>query len=260
MKNAVRLTGIALVLVMGSACSGARTERPVVTRADGDSTTSPSGTQVASQGKSLVRLVNALSSKQRISVSGDDLAVFVDVGYKAVTGYHELTDNLITFRLRLPAADSVLSENRETLTDGSRYTIVALPGKHGAPSMRILRDEVVPAEGQAKLRVINAAPDIGSIDVAQVGQKETIFSAVRYADEAGYKDITPGTVTLDIRSDLKTMKPVQLKDRQFEAGRAYTIVLTGWGTRGIDVIDFDDTETGGRLALGKGRPRLIPSN
>jgi hypothetical protein len=246
--SGIAVTG--LVLVASLACSGAKTDLPVITKTDGQSQASPSGAEMAHEGKSLVRLVNAIPAKKSIDVSGGDRTVFSGVAYKSVTPYAEIRNNVVTFRLRAAGSDSALADNNEAMTDGYRYTIVALPGEKGEPSMRILRDEVVPDSGMARIRVINAAPDIGNVDVAMQGQKDVLFGNVRYGTEAGSKDITPVSGTLEIRSDLKTRKPLLLKNMHFEAGKAYTIVLAGWGTGGIDAIAFDDTQTGGVLSLG----------
>jgi hypothetical protein len=248
-SSRIALTGLTLAMTM--ACAGAKTDRPVVTNGDGTSQASPSGTEMAKEGKSLVRLVNAIPAKQGIDVSGGDRTVFTDIGYKSVTPYAEIRNNMVKFRLRATGSDSALANNSEAMTDGYRYTIVALPGEKGEPQMRVLRDEVVTDSGKARIRVINAAPDIGSIDVAMQGQKDPIFGGVKYGSEAGYKDIDPVNGSIEIRSDLKTRKPLLLKNMHFEAGKAYTIVLAGWGTGGIDAITFDDTMASNNLTLGK---------
>lgn len=235
-------TGLALAATM--ACAGAKTDRPVVTTADGESKASPSGTEMAKEGKSLVRLVNAIPGKAGIDISSEDRTVFTGIDYKGVTSYAEIRDNAVTFRLRATGHDSSLADNKEMMTDGYRYTIVALPGEKGEPRMRILRDEVVPDSGKARIRVINAAPDIGNVDVAMQGQKDALFHNVHYGTEAGFTDIAPTSATLEVRSDLKTRKPLLLKNMHFVAGKAYTIVLSGWGTGGIDAITFDDTLAG----------------
>ena len=244
MRTATKLITTGLALVTTMACSGAKTDRPVVTTADGEAKASPSGTEMAKEGKSLVRLVNAIPGKTGIDVSSEDRTVFSGVDYKAVTSYAEIRDNAVTFRLRSAGHDSTLADNKEMMTDGYRYTIVALPGEKGEPRMRILRDEVVPDSGKARIRVINAAPDIGAVDVAMQGQKDALFNSVHYGSEAGFTDITPTSATIEVRSDLKTRKPLLLKNRHFMAGKAYTIVLTGWGTGGIDAVTFDDAVIG----------------
>ena len=238
-------TGLALVATV--ACGGAKTENPVVTSRGGDSVASPSGTQMAKEGKSLVRLVNAIPGKNAIDISGADRTVFTAIGYQGVTSYAEIRDNRVDFRLRSAGTDSALATNHEMMTDGYRYTIVALPGEKGEPLMRILRDEVVPDSGKTRIRVINASPDIGNVDVAMQGAKTPLFANVHYGAEAGYTDMMPMNGTVEVRSDVKTRKPLLIKNLHFEAGKAYTIVLAGWGTGVINAIMFDDTMTGGNL-------------
>lgn len=251
MLNGHRPFLAALALAGALGCKGAKTDQPVVTTANGGSAESPSGQQAAGAGKSLVRLVNAIPSRQSIDVSGADRTVFSAIPYKGVTPYAELRENMVTFRLRVAGGDSAVADNSQAMSDGYRYTIVALPGSKGEPSMRILRDEVVPDSGKARIRVINAAPDIGNVDVAMQGQKDPLFGGVHYGTEAGYMDIAPTSGALEIRSDLKTKKPLLLKSMNFAAGKAYTIVLAGSARGGIDAITFDDTETGGVLSLGQ---------
>ena len=61
---------------------------------------------------------------------------------------------------------------------------------------------------------------------------------------AGYDLTVPSAILFQPSS-----KPILVKNVHFEAGRAYTIVLTGWKTKPVEVITFDDTETGGVAGL-----------
>jgi len=247
-RSRVFALGAGLALVIG--CRGAQTKDAVVTtNAAGDTSASPAGTEVAGRDRSLVRIVNALPSKSRLDVGGGDRTVFAEVAYKSVTRYVEVGDNVVTFRLRQAGADSVLTENTETLTDGYRYTMVALPDAKGGARLIILRDEVVPDAGKARLRVINAAPGVSDADVAVQGRKDALFENIPYAVEAGYKDLDPMTATIEIRREVKSGRTVLLKDMRLEAGKAYTIVLTGARPSDIETIIFDDTVTPG-LAAG----------
>jgi hypothetical protein len=247
MTKTMKFMTALLAIGVSASCKGARTDRPVATNAGGDTTVSPSGDQAAGAGRSMVRLVNALPANQSIDVSGDDRTLFSAISYKKVTPYVEVKDNRVTFRLFPAAKDSAIADNSEMMSDGNRYTIVALPDDKGGATMRILRDEVVPDSGKARIRVINAAP--GVKDVALQGQKDPLFADVDYKSEAGYKDITPITATVEIRGDNPNSKPILVKNVHFDAGKAYTIVLTGWKSKPVEVITFDDSETGGMAGL-----------
>src|SRR4029079_12858782 len=131
-------------------------------------------------------------------VSGDDRTLFSAISYKKVTPYVEVKDNRVTFRLFPAAKDSAITDNSEMMSDGNRYTIVALPDDKGGATMRILRDEVVPDSGKSHISVINDAPGVKDADAALQGQKDPLCADVDYKSEAGYKDITPITATVEI--------------------------------------------------------------
>lgn len=245
MKRLSRVIAVGCSLALGIGCRGARTEDPVVTRKDdGKASASPSGTEVAGRDRSLVRLVNALPSKRRLDVGGDERTVFAGVSYKDVTPYVEVGVNVVTFRLRYAGSDSALVSNSETMTDGYRYTMVALRDDRGLARLILLRDEVALDAGKARLRVINAAPDVDDADVAVQGQKGALFANIAYGAEARSKDLAPMTATIEIRRDVQSGRSVLLKDMRFEAGKAYTIVLTGALPRELETVTFDDTITG----------------
>jgi hypothetical protein len=243
-----RFTATAAVAVLlASGCGRSRTEGPVTTRTPEGKSVSPSGVAAASEGKSMIRLVNALPDRSPVSLTAGDSALFTGVEAKAVTPYKEIQRNIVDFKLRGPA-DSTIANNHETMADGARYTIVALPDDNGAGArLRVLKDEVVPDAGKARIRLINATAGDHKVDLAVRGARETLFSGVRRGVEAGYKDVDPTTETLEVRSDEHGTKPVTIKDLQLQPGRAYTIVLVGKRSGGIDAITFDDAVTGTRL-------------
>lgn len=235
---------VAMVAALAAACTDKKTDSAVVTTtAEGGVAASVSGDSAAKRGKSLVRLVNAISDKRSVAVTGDERNVFENAGYKAVTTYAGVTDNMVNFKLRTVGTDSVQAENQEMLTDGYRYTIVAMADENGHPKMRIFRDEVVPDQGKARVRVINAVPGLNDVAVAMQGSKDALFGDVDFGAEAGYKDIDPTTGSVEVRTDPKGNRPIVIKNMKFEAGKAYTIVLTGKRGGLIEAVTFDDAVT-----------------
>lgn len=238
------IAAVLAAAAVSAACRKAdQSDRPVVTTTgSGAASTSASGDAASARGKSMVRLINAVPG-QALSITGDEAAVFTGVAYKTVTPYVEVKDNVIRFRLRSPGADSNLAENTETLTDGHRYTIVALPGEHGQRTLHIVHDEVVPDAGKARIRVINAAPDMGELDVGVSGQRDALFDDVNYGREAGPKDVDPASVSFDFRGAGAGSSPVHLRNLSLAAGRSYTIVVVG-RRGGFETVSFDDAVTG----------------
>ncbi len=63
------------------------------------------------------------------------------------------------------------------MSGGSHYTVVALPDSKKA-ILKVLSDNLTPpSEGKAKVRVINAAPDAGDVDIFGPDKKDSLSAA-----------------------------------------------------------------------------------
>jgi len=250
MSKHIAILSTACLLAAVGCGGGAQTDKPVATTTSRGTTTSPSGDATDARGTSQVRLVSALPAAQRLDLASDDKVVFSSVPYKTVTPYKELTDNAAKFSIRSPGAStSSLADNNEAMADGHRYTLVALPDEKGkGAQLKAFRDEVVPDAGKAKVRVIHAAPNFGEVDVTIGGKKDALFEDIDFGHEAGYKEIDPQSGTLQIRRDggeyKNAPKIVDVGRMQFEAGRAYTLVVAGTNPAKPDLIKFVDEPTG----------------
>ena len=225
MTHTRRLLAAALMIVVSAGCRG-EAQEPVIPAA-------------AKTGKSMVRMINAMPSPRAVQLTGDERTLFSDVHYKDVTAYTEVRDDLITLRV-LVADDKPLADNHEILTDGDRYTAIVVPDGKGGTRLRVLRDDVARTAGQARIRVINASPAVRDAAIALLSDSKPLFSGVDFATTDGYKDVAPGTVTLDIRKDAKHVTPMVLKSLHLEAGKAYTFVIIGGNGSPVEVFSFED--------------------
>jgi uncharacterized protein DUF4397 len=241
MTHPSHLTTGGLALALIAACAGSsKTKEPVVSTSGGKTAVSEAGTTVAKRGKSLVRVVNAIPGERTVDITTDDRTVFYDVGYRTVTPYTEIGDNVVKFRLLGGGPDSVWADNTETLMNGTRYTIVALPGKDGGGRLTVLTDDVVPAQGKARLRVVNAAPILTEVNVKFAGQKEPVFKQIGYGAAAGFHELDPvkAVIVFDRVDPAGTV--LRTPRLGLEAGRSYTIVLSGAAAGALKSIMVTD--------------------
>jgi hypothetical protein len=241
--NSSRTLALAMMVVAVAACREGKTQEPVVSTGGGAASVSPAGTVAARAGKSMVRVLNAMPSKHTLDLTGDDRTLFSDVVYKQVTPYAEVKDNLIALRVLKTEDNSLLADGHEMMLDGIRYTALVLPDEKGGTQLKVVRDDLAPGTGKARLRVINASPAVDNADFAILGQKAALFKGVDFTDEAGYKDIDPSTITLDVRQNAKSVKPMILKPLHLETGKAYTIVIVGGRVAPVEALVFTDAIT-----------------
>jgi hypothetical protein len=241
--NTTRKLALAMFVVAIAACREGKTQEPVVSTTKGGTSVSPAGADAARSGKSMVRVINALPSKHKVELTGNDHTLFSDVLYKQVTPYAEVKDDLIALRVLTTEDNTLLADDHEIMIDGIRYTALVLPDAKGGTQLRIVRDDVAAGAGKARLRVINASPTVKNADFAILGEKEALFTGVDFTDEAGFKDIVPATITLDVRQSAKSVKPMILKPLHLVAGRAYTIVIVGGKGAPVEALVFEDAIT-----------------
>jgi hypothetical protein len=250
---------------------GNKTQQATTTNTEGATSQAPSGQQAANQKAALVRFVNAVPGRAVDLWFGDQKA-FTDVSYKTVTPYKELPNERHDFKLTRTGQanpDATNVKNSEGLNAGDHYTIVATLDNNGKEKLDVITDRLSePANGKAKIRVINASGEevdvyapaamnsrtSGSADRAKNpnaarNEEEKWFGGVNQVSSTSYKEVDPMNGTLQIRPANANNKrvarggvnvPVDLN-----AGKLYTLVVTG-GERGhaLDVIRVEDQLTG----------------
>ena len=264
------MTG-ALLLVAG--CQRQQQEPVHSTTSQGGTSTAPSGQSADNRGFALVRFVNAAPTMASADAYMDSVNVFSGVSYKTITPYKEVPDGRHTFRLHRETAESRESdkdrnrpENSESLSGGGYYTIVLLPPdvkagdrddrtqggadrnrKDMQPKIEVVKDDFgSPSTDKAKVRVINAAAGYDDLDLYAPSKDDAIISSVGFNGKHGYKDIDPMTAALQIRESSKNKTTLAtVPNRSFEAGKAYTIVVTGSKASGkkLDVVTVEDQFT-----------------
>lgn len=231
------LVAVATVVVTG-ACK--KDSSPIKTTSTGETNVSSPSDSMAARGHSLVRVVNAVTSGGDVTVQISDQPLFRDVKPGSVTDYREITNNLADFSVRAAGtADGfMIAEKERLLLDGNRYTVFLIAEDMSKSSLRVVRDDVIPDSGKARIRVVHAAPGAPELDVSISGTTEKLFAGVNFKGEAGYKDITPGSVTLELRAKDATKVLLRLPAMTLERGTATTLVITGAAKLGF--LKFTD--------------------
>jgi len=156
--------------------------------------------------KAQVRFVNASGGYAALDLLVDDKRKFASVGYGATATYEGIdpskADSVIT---RPDSTTPLLSSTLAVKTD-RHYALIAFGGEGALQSVLLDENAAQPDKGKAVVRVLNAAPDAGSLDIYLTGPNEPLSTAValRAAVEVGkstdYSTVDAGdTVTWRLR-------------------------------------------------------------
>lgn len=233
------LRNTAAVLAIGwlAACGPSRTDAPVETMGPDGRAVSAAGTDAASRGNTMIRMINAVPGTPSVELAASDRVVFSAVGYKTVTEYVELESDVPNLELRSSGLDTTLADNSEFLMDGARYTLLAARDDDGNIKLKVIRDAVEPDSGMASIRLINAIGDGSEADLLVAGMTEPLFDGVDFASEAGPRDVEPMHADMSMRFGTRVTK---IGATTLEPGQHYTVVLVGNTAAGAEAVTFTD--------------------
>jgi len=203
---------------------------PIKTTSAGGVNVSSPADSTAARGHSLVRIVNAVRGGD-VSVQLSQLPLFNDVKPGTVTDYREISNNLADFTVKAAGnPDGVMiAEKERVLIDGNRYSVFLIAEDVSKSTLRVVKDDVIPDSGKARVRVMHAAPGAPEFDISIMGATEKLFADVGFKHEAGYKDLPPAVVTLQFRAKGESKVLLSVPRLDLKRGTSTTIVVTGAG-------------------------------
>ena len=211
-----------------------------------------------------LRFLNAVPGTATARVEVVSTTTGVRTGAGGESGYGEFTPYAAVptgaVRVEL-VAPKLHAATPAELAAGASYTVIAT-GSGGNARLHVYPD-ARPAAGTAKLRVIHAAPELGTPDISLGGRP--IAQAVAFGSSTPYLTVTPGSQTLTVVSPHgnRTLASGQVT---LAAGTATTAVVIGTAGEPVRVASGEDAtvtpggppETGlGGLASGGGRPWIL---
>lgn len=203
-----------------------------------------------------VRLVNATTDFASLdmlltgTVPASAVATAVTSG--SASGYATINAGAATFSLERSGSGTPSAQTTLTLASGVNYTLVAYTSAQQLQIMPLLDNEVAPASGDGKIRILNLSPDAGSVNVYMASDGGDLSTASALASfvtgTTGYFVVNKGTYHIWItgatdKTDLRLDIPsVVISDQQI-----LTLILTSTAG-GVLVDGFLVTQQGAVIA------------
>lgn len=239
-----------VVLVLSGAiavigCNRSTDNQSVASQTPSGSSAAPPAAAADERSQALVRVANTVPEPKAIDVVAEDAPVATAVLFGSVTPYKQVPANADTFAISPSGESSAtpLAENSEQIMSGNHYTLVAFPSKgEEKATLQVFSDNLTqPSEGMARVRVIQAAPDVEAVDVKARNAKDTLFDDVDFREATSYTEVSPAEAAFEVRSSDGNRVLVSPKI-QIEAGKSYTIIVAGKmkGAPKLDALVVED--------------------
>jgi hypothetical protein len=144
-----------------------------------------------------VRIVNASGVALDLTSNGQVVGGSGHVPAGAITSCLRIDPSLATVGLRRSGETSDIPGFAPVFAVGGVYTVIAFPGIAGAIATSTTSDIFTPATGLSGLRIFDAAPDLGTLDVYVTLPGEPLSvpssASVGFGGSTGFFDVNPGT-------------------------------------------------------------------
>jgi hypothetical protein len=174
-----------------------------------------------------VMFVNGCAGTDKVYVSSNGATIqsATNLAFQKNTGYQYVTAGANNLTYYLTNIGTPLTAASTSFTANAHYSVFA-GGIITAPSMIIITDDrTAPAAGKAKIRFVNLCNDtlsetvtVGTINIA------TGITANSYSS---FAEVAPGSYTIKAGDPADISTVVTVGPQQLDAGRSYTIMLTG---------------------------------
>lgn len=149
--------------------------------------------------KAQVRLVHAADAQAypALQLTVDGTLRQGNVAYGQTAAYAEVDPDKTTSAISAAGSPTALLTFTPSLTRNRHYTVLAFGGAGTLRQLVVDENLSQPANNRTSLRVINAAPDAGNLDVYITAANDTLATAVAARAGAVYGEVGP---TLDVAS------------------------------------------------------------
>lgn len=181
-----------------------------------------------------LRVIHAAPGAPGIDVFVDGQRVLNSRDYFSVSSGIALQPGSHEVRMTVAGdnVDKTLLGEVISIKGNDAYTIAVIGQPDNLQSLVLSDNTSQTNPGEARIRVIHAAPSIGSVDIGRAGVQPPFLTNAPFGT-AGYVDAPAGTYAFDIFRAGTNEPLLRSIDLQFISGWTYTLVVTGESTNNI---------------------------
>lgn len=149
--------------------------------------------------KAKLRAMDATPQESEIDVSLDSKSFASNVAYGTASDYSSVGAGSHTLQIYPPGVATAFIDETISLTSGDKYTVVSANVLSSANTILLIDEKSTPASNTAGLRIVNASPDLGTVDVYIVSPGTNLstvsptISGLAFEAVSTYQSLTAST-------------------------------------------------------------------
>ena len=193
-----------------------------------------------------VRLMNASPDEGQINFLVGDRTVASSLGYTSVSNYESVSTGSQDVQIEPVGSSTVALTQTLNLAQGSKTTVLAENFSANLVIASYTDDTTAPDSGKAKLRLIHAAPSLGTVDVFVVApgtDLNTVTAAVpalAFENASAYLSLAAGTYEVLYVIPGSTFVLFDAGSFTLAAGQNRTVVSLNGSTGGFSTLTLSD--------------------
>jgi hypothetical protein len=198
-------------------------------------------------GKATLRVMNATPNESQIDVSIDSTSFATSVSYGTATGYSSVTSGSRDLEIYPSGVTTAYINKTIDMSPGGTYTVMSANVLSSASALLLTDDNSTPSSNTAELRIVNASPGLGTVDVYVVSPGTNLSSAsptissFAFEGVSDYKSLTASTsYEVYFTSPNEKTALVDSGPVTYSNGQIRTMVTLNGNAGGYTVATLDD--------------------
>lgn len=175
--------------------------------------------------KAGIMFVNGCAGTTNLNATVNGTAVVNNLAQGNASGYNFVTPGSVNLAFTVSGINSSLASGTANVTANNRYSAFA-GGLLTDPHFVFTQDDITaPPSGNAKIRFVNLCPDNAHFTV-NVGTMP-VDSGVAAYTVTSFHNVSTGLADLRVGDPTNISTVVDAGNKQLDAGKSYTLLLTG---------------------------------
>jgi hypothetical protein len=196
--------------------------------------------------KAKLRVMNAIPDQSAANVLLDGSSVSSSLSYGNATDYMSTAEGSRHFQIEPSGSTNVIIDQTLTLNSSTNTTVIGADFSATSTGVVLADDITAPSSGNIKLRLVNASPNLGTVDIYVVAPGTSLnsvsptISSLDFKSASDYQSLAAGSYEIFFTPHGSTFAFLDTGAISLTAGQNRTIVAINNLSGGFKIVTLND--------------------